>query len=157
MLKRSRKRFLLLTMGCRVNQVESEWIRHQAREGGFEAVEGGESADLVVVNTCSVTAESGRQARQMVRRAVRDHPGARIVVTGCHAHTDPQGLARMVGVDLVLGNDEKTRLLGHLDRLESASFSSLPSPPASGVGGGGGPPPLPPPPWENLPARPPSR
>jgi threonylcarbamoyladenosine tRNA methylthiotransferase MtaB len=92
----------LITFGCRLNAYESEAMRrHAAEAGGCD--------DLVVVNTCAVTAEAERQARQAIRRARRERPGARIVVTGCAAQIDPARYAAMPEVDRVLGNAEKLR------------------------------------------------
>jgi len=89
----------VITLGCRLNAFESEVMRRHARAAGLE--------DTVIVNTCTVTAEAGRQARQTVRRLRRHHPRARIVVTGCAAQIDPQAFAAMPEVDQVLGNTEK--------------------------------------------------
>jgi threonylcarbamoyladenosine tRNA methylthiotransferase MtaB len=91
----------VVTFGCRLNAYESEVIRREAQAAGL--------ADTVVVNTCAVTAEAVRQARQAVRKLRRERPGARIVVTGCAAQTEPETFARMGEVDRVLGNDEKLR------------------------------------------------
>ncbi len=91
----------ILTFGCRLNAFESEIVRDHARAAGL--------VDTVVVNTCTVTAEAERQARQAIRKARRDRPGARIVVTGCAAQIDPQRFAAMDEVDQVLGNAEKLR------------------------------------------------
>ena len=91
----------LVTFGCRLNIAESEVIRHQAAKAGVE--------DAVVVNTCAVTAEAVRQARQTIRRIKRERPDARIVVTGCAAQTEAQAFAAMPEVDRVLGNEEKLR------------------------------------------------
>lgn len=87
----------IVTFGCRVNAWESEAIRARA----------GDRGDLVVINTCAVTAEAERQARQAIRRARRDRPGAEIVVTGCAAQIDPERYAAMPEVDRVVGNREK--------------------------------------------------
>jgi threonylcarbamoyladenosine tRNA methylthiotransferase MtaB len=105
------KRVVVKTLGCKVNQCESEAIRNALVEsdGGFTAGDGGR-ADVVIVNTCTVTAKAAMQSRQAVRRAVRAHPGARIVVTGCHAHTAGAELAAIDGVDLIVGNDHKHRI-----------------------------------------------
>ncbi|MEM9009753.1 MAG: tRNA (N(6)-L-threonylcarbamoyladenosine(37)-C(2))-methylthiotransferase MtaB [Pseudomonadota bacterium] len=92
---------LFETFGCRLNAYETEAMRRLAAEAGVE--------DAVVVNTCAVTAEAVRQARQRIRRLRRDHPEARIVVTGCAAQTEPETFAAMGEVDLVLGNGEKMR------------------------------------------------
>jgi threonylcarbamoyladenosine tRNA methylthiotransferase MtaB len=89
----------LVTFGCRLNAYESEVIRREAGAAGL--------ADAVVVNTCAVTAEAVRQARQAIRKRKREQPDARIVVTGCAAQTEPQTFAAMPEVALVLGNAEK--------------------------------------------------
>ncbi len=87
------------THGCRLNAYESEAMRRMADTAGLR--------DAIVVNTCAVTAEAVRKARQDIRRARRDNPGARIVVTGCAAQIDPAGFAAMAEVDHVIGNSEK--------------------------------------------------
>jgi threonylcarbamoyladenosine tRNA methylthiotransferase MtaB len=89
----------ILTFGCRLNAYESEVIRGHA--AGL--------SDTVIVNTCAVTAEAERQARQAIRRVVRERPGARIVVTGCAAQIDPQTWRDLPGVHRVLGNENKLR------------------------------------------------
>lgn len=89
------------TFGCRLNLYETEAMRDLAAREGLQ--------NTVVVNTCAVTAEAVRQARQRIRRLRRDHPGARLIVTGCAAQTEPQTFAAMPEVDLVLGNLEKLR------------------------------------------------
>jgi threonylcarbamoyladenosine tRNA methylthiotransferase MtaB len=89
----------IVTFGCRLNAYESEAIRARAAEDGL--------SDAVVFNTCAVTAEAVRQARQAIRKARRERPGARLIVTGCAAQIDPAAFAAMTEVDLVLGNAEK--------------------------------------------------
>jgi threonylcarbamoyladenosine tRNA methylthiotransferase MtaB len=91
----------VVSFGCRLNLAESQTIRELAAQGGEQ--------NLVVVNTCAVTAESTRQARQTIRRLKRERPGARIVVTGCAAQIEPQIFAGMAEVAHVMGNAEKTR------------------------------------------------
>ncbi|MFL6802705.1 MAG: tRNA (N(6)-L-threonylcarbamoyladenosine(37)-C(2))-methylthiotransferase MtaB [Xanthobacteraceae bacterium] len=88
----------VITFGCRLNTYESEVIRREANAAGLDAV---------VVNTCAVTAEAVRQARQAIRRVKRERPQARIIVTGCAAQTEPTSFAVMPEVDRVLGNTEK--------------------------------------------------
>jgi threonylcarbamoyladenosine tRNA methylthiotransferase MtaB len=90
----------VITFGCRLNACESEAIAAQARADG--------ARDVVVFNTCAVTGEAVRQARQAIRKARRERPGARLVVTGCAAQVDPAAFAAMDEVDLVLGNDRKS-------------------------------------------------
>ncbi|MGE5500792.1 MAG: radical SAM protein, partial [Ignavibacteriales bacterium] len=89
----------VVTFGCRLNAYESEAIRAQAAADGV--------TNAVVFNTCAVTGEAVRQARQAIRKARRERPGARLIVTGCAAQIDPQAFAAMPEVDLVLGNAEK--------------------------------------------------
>ena len=123
----------VITFGCRLNAYESDAIRARAATDGVQ--------DTVVVNTCAVTAEAVRQARQAIRRARRERPQARIVATGCAAQIDPASFAAMPQVDLVLGNDEKAApgaLLGSARVNVGDIFAAqLPSPARGGVGGGG--------------------
>jgi threonylcarbamoyladenosine tRNA methylthiotransferase MtaB len=112
------------TLGCRLNQVESQEMRALVEKAGYRAVEEGEAAEIYVVNTCTVTSRADFSDRQAIRRITRGSPNALVVVTGCLAQTDPDALARMPGVDLVIGNQEKYRLpellasLGKRDRPE---------------------------------------
>ncbi|OSP56776.1 tRNA (N(6)-L-threonylcarbamoyladenosine(37)-C(2))-methylthiotransferase MtaB [Pseudoruegeria sp. SK021] len=98
------------THGCRLNTYETEAMKDLAGQAGF--------GDAVIVNTCAVTAEAVRKARQDIRRLRRDNPDAKLIVTGCAAQTDPDSFAAMTEVDLVIGNTEKmqastwTRLAG---------------------------------------------
>jgi threonylcarbamoyladenosine tRNA methylthiotransferase MtaB len=106
----------VVTFGCRLNAYESEVIRRQATAAGL--------ADAVVVNSCAVTAEAVRQARQAIRKAKRERPGARIIVTGCAAQTEPATFAAMDEVDRVLGNEEKLSVSAWSDA--GASFARAP-------------------------------
>ncbi|MER9731388.1 tRNA (N(6)-L-threonylcarbamoyladenosine(37)-C(2))-methylthiotransferase MtaB [Mesorhizobium sp. M0217] len=103
----------VVTFGCRLNTYESEVMRREAESAGLGALKGG----AIIFNTCAVTAEAVRQARQSIRKARRENPAARIIVTGCAAQTEPQNFAAMDEVDLVLGNEEK---------LKANSYRALP-------------------------------
>ncbi len=92
---------LFATLGCRLNAYESEAMKELAAGAGLH--------DAIVVNTCAVTAEAVRKARQEIRRLRRDNPGARLIVTGCAAQTEPETFAAMDEVDMVVGNAEKVR------------------------------------------------
>jgi threonylcarbamoyladenosine tRNA methylthiotransferase MtaB len=100
----------LATLGCRLNQVESQELTGLLERHGFRAVGGEEPAQVYVVNTCTVTGKADFSDRQLIRRITRDNPGALLVVTGCYAQTDPHAVTRLPGVDLVIGNQEKYRL-----------------------------------------------
>ncbi|NMG38011.1 tRNA (N(6)-L-threonylcarbamoyladenosine(37)-C(2))-methylthiotransferase MtaB [Chelativorans sp. ZYF759] len=95
----------IVTFGCRLNAYESEVMRGEAEKAGLGELAGG----AIVVNTCAVTAEAVRQARQTIRKARRDNPAARIIVTGCAAQTEAATFTEMEEVDLVLGNEEKLK------------------------------------------------
>jgi threonylcarbamoyladenosine tRNA methylthiotransferase MtaB len=120
-----------VTFGCRLNAYESDLIERQAAADGV--------TDTVVFNTCAVTAEAVRQARQAIRKARRERPDARLVVTGCAAQIDPAAFAAMPEVDLVLGNAEKAApgALAGGERVRVGDIMRLPSPLRGGVGGGG--------------------
>jgi threonylcarbamoyladenosine tRNA methylthiotransferase MtaB len=99
---------LIVTLGCRLNAYESEVMRRHASDAGL--------GDCVIVNTCAVTGEAVAQARQTIRKLRRDHPGARLIVTGCAAQIEPGEFAGIDGVDHVIGNAEK---------LEPRTFRAL--------------------------------
>src|SRR6478752_1714304 len=111
----------IITFGCRLNSFESEVIRRAAGEAGLH--------DAVIVNTCAVTAEAERQARQAIRRARREHPGARIIVTGCAATLTPERYAALPEVDLVLDNEAKLRAESYAGGAPASPTSPPPSPP----------------------------
>jgi len=98
------------TLGCRLNQVESQELMGLLERHGFEPVAAGAPARVHVVNTCTVTSRADVSDRQLIRRIAREHPDALLVVTGCYAQTDPDAVSRIPGVDLVVGNQEKYRL-----------------------------------------------
>lgn len=95
------------THGCRLNQAESDAIAERLRAAGHELVRRPEDAELYLLNTCAITHQADADARAAIRRARRRNPGARVVVTGCHANAEPEQLAAMAEVDAVLGNVEK--------------------------------------------------
>ena len=116
------RRFATLTLGCKVNLYESEVIGQTLTGNEWHQVDHREQADLYIINTCTVTTEADRQARQAVRRLIRRNPQARIIVTGCYAQIDPEACAAIPGVDLVLGNDRKLDLHGLLPALSAGDL-----------------------------------
>jgi threonylcarbamoyladenosine tRNA methylthiotransferase MtaB len=105
------------TLGCRLNQVDTQELQGSLEARGFRTVPSAEGADVVIVNTCTVTARADFSDRQAIRRAGRINPDARIVVTGCWAQVSPETVARVPGVDLVVGNGDKQRLPDLVERL----------------------------------------
>lgn len=109
------KKVSFYTLGCKLNFSESSSIGRSLGEVGFERVRFGEIADLVVINTCSVTDLADKKCRQAIRKAVKANPRAMVVVTGCYAQLKPDDIASIEGVDLVLGANEKFKLLEFID------------------------------------------
>ena len=108
----------VINFGCRLNTLESEVIRNHANAAGME--------DTVIINTCAVTREAERQARQTIRKLRRKNPDAKIIVTGCAAQLDPDKFALMPEVDRVLGNEEKLNPLSYIDgRNETVAVADI--------------------------------
>lgn len=97
----------IYTLGCKVNQYESEAIAEVLEVNGIKILSPSEICDAYIINTCTVTAESDRKARQFIRRAISKNPNAYIAVTGCFAQTSPEEIAKIDGVDLICGNTDK--------------------------------------------------
>jgi threonylcarbamoyladenosine tRNA methylthiotransferase MtaB len=103
--------FAVATLGCKVNQADSEAIGEQMNAAGFAQRDFNEVADIYIVNTCTVTHLGDRSSRQLISQARRRHPSALLVVTGCYAELNPQAVAALPGVDLVIGNQGKESLV----------------------------------------------
>src|SRR6266516_3153142 len=103
-------KYSVITFGCRVNQADSLGFEEDLRAAGASFAPP-QAADLVIVNTCSVTASADQGARQAIRRVARDNPSARIIVTGCYATRRPDDVAALPNVVRVIPNDDKPRLL----------------------------------------------
>jgi threonylcarbamoyladenosine tRNA methylthiotransferase MtaB len=104
------ERFWMKNFGCRASQADGAAIEAGLAAKGFSSTTNQADAELIVLNTCTVTATADDEVRQTVRRIHRDHPGARILITGCYAQRAPQELAAMEGVTLVVGNSHKTQI-----------------------------------------------
>ncbi len=117
-------RVAFTTLGCKINQYETDLMRQDALVAGSSIVPFEEEADLYVINTCTVTAKSDYQCRQAIKSAVKRSGGARVIVTGCYAETRPEEVKKIPGVSLVFGNREKNGFLQYLSR--GADESMLP-------------------------------
>src|SRR6266550_3803959 len=102
--------FAVATLGCKVNQADTEAIGEQMSDAGFVQRDFNEIADVYIVNTCTVTHLGDRSSRQLISQARRRHPQALLVVTGCYAELSPKAVAALPGVDLVIGNSGKESL-----------------------------------------------
>ena len=108
------KKAAYYTLGCKLNFSETSTFGKMLQEMGVRTAQKGEQADLCLINTCSVTEVADHKCRQIIHRMVRQHPGAFVVVTGCYAQLEADEVARIEGVDLVLGSDEKANLIQFL-------------------------------------------
>jgi len=115
-------RIAFTTLGCKINQYETEAMRKAAAAEGNAIVPFDSEADVYVINTCSVTAKSDYQCRQTIRAAVHRREGARIIVTGCYAETRPQDIRSIAGVSLVLGNSEKANITRYVSDRSHAGM-----------------------------------
>jgi threonylcarbamoyladenosine tRNA methylthiotransferase MtaB len=115
--------FKINTLGCKVNQSESDQIAKGLQDSAWQPAPDGNPSEMVVINTCTVTRKAAMQSRQAVRQAIRANPNARIIVTGCYAQTEPDVLAKIGGVQYVIGNADKHRLVELItaDQVQSAN------------------------------------
>lgn len=118
------KRAAYFTLGCKLNYSETSTYGRMLEELGVVTAGRGESADICIVNTCTVTDVADHKCRQAIHRMVREHPGALVVVTGCYAQLQPGAVGKIDGVGLVIGNDEKGMLVDYLtEALARGSYS----------------------------------
>ncbi len=125
------RKFKIITLGCKVNQAESEAIAGRLAEAQWAPAGSNEAADLCIVNTCAVTQRAGMQSRQAVRRAIQGHPTACVAVTGCYAQTDPQALEKIKGIACLIDQKDKLRLPEILSACSGAECSLRERLPAS--------------------------
>ena len=107
--------FTVVTLGCKTNQFESISMEEKLIDAGYQSVPFEEGAELVIVNTCTVTAATDSQSRNLIRRARRQNLNCRVIVTGCYAQVDPETIRKIPGVSVVLGNDDKKDLVKYLE------------------------------------------
>ena len=103
------------TLGCKLNFAETSTIAQHLQQKGVRRAHGGETPDICVVNTCSVTEEADKKCRQLIRRLVRRYPDALMVVTGCYAQLKAEEIAKIPGVSIVLGSDQKLKLADYVE------------------------------------------
>jgi len=106
----NQRKFALFTVGCKLNQYETEWMGECLEKAGFKRVDFSEQADLYIINTCTVTAQSDYSSRQAIYRVFRRSPNSKIAVVGCYSEIEPDFLKKLPGVILVLGNEKKKRI-----------------------------------------------
>ncbi|MCD8916761.1 tRNA (N(6)-L-threonylcarbamoyladenosine(37)-C(2))-methylthiotransferase MtaB [Staphylococcus gallinarum] len=106
------------TLGCKVNHYETEAIWQLFKEANYDRVDFETNADVFVINTCTVTNTGDKKSRQVIRRAIRQNPEAVVCVTGCYAQTSPAEIMDIPGVDIVVGTQDRTKLIGYIDEFK---------------------------------------
>ena len=114
------KKVSFITLGCKVNQYDSDAMRSLFIRNGYKAAEENENADVYVINTCSVTSIGDRKSRQMVRRIRRKHPGAVIAVAGCYAQLAPDVFVQMGDIDVIVGIQNRSRIVEYVEEASAA-------------------------------------
>ncbi|MGE7919514.1 tRNA (N(6)-L-threonylcarbamoyladenosine(37)-C(2))-methylthiotransferase MtaB [Viridibacillus sp. NPDC093762] len=107
------------TLGCKVNHYETEAIWQLFKDEGYERKEFDHQADVYVINTCTVTNTGDKKSRQVIRRAIRQNPDAVICVTGCYAQTSPAEIMAIPGVDIVVGTQDRTKMIGYIEQYKN--------------------------------------
>ena len=117
--------FAIYTLGCKLNYSESSAIGQRLTEQGFRKVSFKEQADVYIINTCSVTNEADKECRMVVRNALNTWPGAFVAVIGCYAQLKPEEIAKIEGVDIVLGASEKFNIANYLKKIDKNQFAEI--------------------------------
>nr|HMT13040.1 tRNA (N(6)-L-threonylcarbamoyladenosine(37)-C(2))-methylthiotransferase MtaB [Ignavibacteria bacterium] len=115
----------LHTLGCKLNYSETSTLAGKFHNNGFDLKEYGEKSDIFVLNTCSVTDNADKECRQIIRSVLGRNPDTYIIVTGCYAQLQPNEIAEIHGVDLVLGANEKFRLFDYVNGFEKKELSCV--------------------------------
>ena len=113
------------TLGCKLNFAETSTIGKQLSSAGISKVQKGQSADICVINTCSVTELADKKCRQAIRKMIKQHPNSVVFVTGCYAQLNPAEIANIEGVDMVLGSDQKMDVLSYLNQFSKREKSEV--------------------------------
>ncbi|HPR60953.1 MAG TPA: tRNA (N(6)-L-threonylcarbamoyladenosine(37)-C(2))-methylthiotransferase MtaB, partial [Prolixibacteraceae bacterium] len=114
----SGKKVAFYTLGCKLNFAETSSMARQFEELGFERVEYTDQADVYIINSCTVTAESDKKSRNLIRSAMKRNPDALMMVTGCYAQLKSDEIARFEEVDYVLGSGEKNNITAYINDLQ---------------------------------------
>jgi threonylcarbamoyladenosine tRNA methylthiotransferase MtaB len=125
--------FSIKTLGCKVNQFESETLERTLIDCGCQLTDAEQEADICIINTCTVTQKASMQSRQAIRQAIRSNPEARIVVTGCYAQTEPEAIQRIAGVHDIIKHADKPRIpeIVSLTDNSTPNTQGTPVPPSS--------------------------
>ncbi|AOT68529.1 tRNA (N(6)-L-threonylcarbamoyladenosine(37)-C(2))-methylthiotransferase MtaB [Geosporobacter ferrireducens] len=115
------KKVAFYTLGCKVNQYETEAMGELFEKAGYQVVDDEASADVYVINTCTVTSLGDRKSRQLIRRAKKDNPDAVIAVVGCYSQTAPEEVSSIEGVNIILGTNDRNRIVEYVEKFRKAN------------------------------------
>lgn len=116
------KKVAFHTLGCKVNQYETESIKNQLIKRGYEEVPFEDKSDIYIINSCTVTSIADRKTRNMLRRAKKINPDAKVIVTGCYAQTNSREILEIEDVDFVIDNKNKSNIVNFVGAIEDISF-----------------------------------
>ncbi len=116
------KRVAFITLGCKVNQYETNGMTQKLKENGYEIVNHNEKADIYIINTCTVTNMSDRKSRQMLRKTKEKNPDAKVIAVGCYAQVAKKELEKIEEIDLILGNEEKKDIVKYCEDLSKTNI-----------------------------------
>jgi threonylcarbamoyladenosine tRNA methylthiotransferase MtaB len=119
------KSVILHTLGCKLNYSETSTLAWSFKSRGYNILEYGESSDIFVLNTCTVTDNADKECRQIIRSVLNRKPNTYVIITGCYAQLQPHEIAEIHGVDLVLGTNEKFKLFDYIDNFEKKDYSCV--------------------------------
>lgn len=119
------KKVSLYTLGCKLNFSESSAIARMFEDEGFARVDFNDTPDVFVINTCSVTENADKKCKQLVKKALKINPDAFVAIVGCYAQLKPEEIARIYGVDMVLGASEKFKIVEHINNLEKLEQTKI--------------------------------
>ena len=108
------------TLGCKLNFSETSFIANEIKKSGFKQIEFNEKADVYVINTCSVTENANKECQYLIRKVLKKNPNAYTIIMGCYAQLKPEEIINIPGVNLVLGNNEKFKLIQYLNKLHNS-------------------------------------
>ena len=108
------KKFYIQTLGCKVNQYESDGIATSLEEQGWKKGAKNKDTDVFIINTCAVTSKASMQSRQAIRKILRENPEAKIIVTGCHAQTEPDQIKKIDRIDQIICHKDKIKIANHI-------------------------------------------
>ncbi len=111
------KKFYIETLGCKVNQYESDGVALNLEKKGWQKSNKKQKADVFIINTCAVTSKASMQSRQAIRKAIRQNPGAKVIVTGCHAQTDPEQIRKIDDINQIICHKDKTQIADHITSI----------------------------------------